>query len=132
MPHQIIEYSANLDDRFDIQALLDHMHQAALDTDIFPMGGLRTRAARRDHYRIADGHPDNGFVNVWLRVGPRPAEVRKQASEVLFAALTEFLGPVYESSPLAISFEIQQLEPDRLKQGNLRQYMAQRGTGDGK
>ena len=132
MPHQFIEYSANLADRTDIQALVDRMHEVALQTGVFPMGGLRTRAVCRDHYRIADGHPDNAFVNVYLRVAPRPQDQRDHASKLLFDALKDFLAPVYDSSPLALSLEIQHLEADRLKQGNLRQYMAQRGTGDGK
>ena len=93
--------------------------------------GIRTRAVRREHYRIADGHPDNAFVNVYLRVAPRPPELRDQASQAIFAALCGFLKPLYDSSPLAISFEMQQLEPDRLRQNNLRRYLAARGDPEG-
>ena len=126
MPHQIVEYCANLDGALNIQGLVDTLHQAAIDSGVFPVAGIRTRAVRREHYRIADGHPDNAFVNVYLRVAPRPKELRDQASSVIFAALCEFLKPLYDSSPLAISFEMQQLEPDRLRQNNLRQFMAKR------
>jgi 5-carboxymethyl-2-hydroxymuconate isomerase len=33
MPHLNIEYSANLDDVLDIQALVDRIHDTALDTE---------------------------------------------------------------------------------------------------
>jgi len=125
MPHQIIEYSANLDSRMDVEALVDGLHQVAMDTDGLPVGGLRTRAARREHYQVADRHPDNAFVHLILKLGHgRPMEVKKAFGETIFAALCELLGPVSKSSPLAISFEIQQIDPELTwKKNNLREYM---------
>ena len=128
MPHQIIEYSANLESSVDIDALLTVLHETAASIDALPVGGLRTRAVPREHYRIADGHPDNAFINVVLRLAPgRPFEVRKEAGEQLFQALCDYLEPVYSSSPLAISYEIQELDADlRWKKNNLRDYLASR------
>jgi 5-carboxymethyl-2-hydroxymuconate isomerase len=128
MPHQTIEYSANLESKLDIDALVKTLHETAAGIDALPIGGLRTRAVARQHYRIADGHPDNAFINVFLRIAPgRPFEVRKAAGEKLFQALCEFLEPIYSSSPLAISYEIQELDADlRWKQNNLRDYMTKR------
>ncbi|MDH5344551.1 MAG: 5-carboxymethyl-2-hydroxymuconate Delta-isomerase, partial [Gammaproteobacteria bacterium] len=88
MPHQIIEYSANLDSRMDIQALIDGMHEAALHVEGLPMGGLRTRAARRENFHVADRHPDNAFVHMILKLGHgRSTEQKKSCGETLFAAL---------------------------------------------
>lgn len=128
MPHQIIEYSANLADATDIDALVTTLHEAAASIDVLPVGGLRTRAVAREHYRIADGHPDNIFVNVMLRIAPgRTFDERKSAGETLFAALCECLQPVYDASPLAISYEIQEIDADlRWKQNNIRSYLAVR------
>ena len=128
MPHQIIEYSANLGSRVDIDALVAALHETAAGIDALPLGGLRTRAVARGHYRIADGHADNAFINVMLRIAPgRSFEVRKAAGETLFAALCEFLEPTFSTSPLAISYEIQEIDADlRWKQNNLRDYMARR------
>ena len=129
MPHQIIEYSANLESSIDIDALLTVLHETAAGIDALPIGGLRTRAVARQHYRIADGHPDNAFINVVLRLAPgRPFDVRKAAGEKLYEALCEYLEPVFSSSPLAISYEIQELDADlRWKKNNLRDYIAKRG-----
>lgn len=128
MPHQIIEYSVNLESSVDIDALLTVLHETAASIDALPVGGLRTRAVPREHYRIADGHPDNAFINVVLRLAPgRPFVVRKEAGEQLFQALCDYLEPVYSSSPLAISYEIQELDADlRWKKNNLRDYLASR------
>ena len=128
MPHQTIEYSANLELELDIEALVRVLHETAASIDALPIGGLRTRAVARQHYRIADGHPDNAFINVFLRIAPgRSFDVRKAAGEKLFQALCEYLEPIYASSPLAISYEIQELDADlRWKQSNLRDYLAAR------
>lgn len=128
MPHQIIEYSANLESSVDIDALVTVLHETAAGIDALPIGGLRTRAVARQHYRIADGHPDNAFINVVLRLAPgRPFDVRKAAGEKLYAALCDYLEPVFSSSPLAISYEIQELDADlRWKKNNLRDYIAER------
>lgn len=132
MPHQIIEYSANLESAVDIDALVKALHETAAGIDALPVAGLRTRAVARQHYRIADGHTDNQFINVVLRLAPgRPFEVRKAAGEKLFEALCDFLEPVFSTSPLAISYEIQEIDADlRWKKNNLRDYLAKRAEGN--
>jgi 5-carboxymethyl-2-hydroxymuconate isomerase len=128
MPHQIVEYSANLEDSIDIDGLLACLHEAALATGIFPLAGLRTRAARRDHYRIADGHPDNVFVHVLLRMRfGRSLADRERAADSISQALFDFLKPVSASAPLAISLDIQDIDPHtNRKHNNLRKHLAQR------
>lgn len=128
MPHQIIEYSANLESKMDVQVLLDGMHQAAAETDGLPLGGLRTRAARRDLYRVADRHPDNAFVHVILKLGHgRPQEVRQGFGDRLYPILCTLLEPVAQNTPIAISMEIQEIDPDLTwKRNNIREHMASR------
>jgi 5-carboxymethyl-2-hydroxymuconate isomerase len=128
MPHQIIEYSANLGERIDVDELVRVLHETAAAIDVLPIGGLRTRAVAREHYRIADGHADNAFINVMLRIAPtRSADEKKAAGETLFKALCAFLEPVYANSPLAISYEIQEIDAElRWKRNNLRSYLEQR------
>jgi 5-carboxymethyl-2-hydroxymuconate isomerase len=128
MPHQTIEYTTNLEPALDIDELVRVLHETAAGIDALPVGGLRTRAIPLQHYRIADGHADNAFVNVYLRIAPgRPFDVRKSAGETLFSALCAYLEPIFSSSPLAISYEIQELDADlRWKQNNLRDYLSQR------
>jgi len=131
MPHQIIEYSANLDADMNIDELIAALHETAADIDALPVGGLRTRAVRRDHFKIADGHPDNTFINVTLRVAQgRTLEIRQDAGERLFAALCDFIAPIFDRRPMALSCEIQEISPEtRWKQSNIRDYLARR-TGE--
>ena len=128
MPHMIIEYSANLDSDLNLSELINTMHETTAAIDAFPLAGLRTRAARREFYRIADGHPDNSFIHATLKIGHgRPLALREQAGQKIFSSLVDYLTPLSEKRPLAISFEIQQLDPvTSFKTGNIRDHMARR------
>jgi 5-carboxymethyl-2-hydroxymuconate isomerase len=131
MPHVVVEYSANLRARIDVPALLRCLHEAALATGVFPLGGTRTRAAERTDFVVADGHPDNAFVHVTLRIGHgRDLETRRRAGQQVFDALRLQLAPVFDASPLAISFEIQEIDPDlSFKHNNLHRHVEARRTG---
>jgi 5-carboxymethyl-2-hydroxymuconate isomerase len=113
MPHLNIEYSANLVEALDIQALVDRIHETALETGIFPLGGVRTRAEARTHYRIANGNPDAGYIHMIVRIGSgRDIDTRKAAGEKIFGALCDFTDELYQSRPLALSFELHEIPPD--------------------
>jgi 5-carboxymethyl-2-hydroxymuconate isomerase len=113
MPHLNIEYSANLDGALDIQALVDRIHETALETGIFPLGGVRTRAEPRSHYRIANGNPDAGYIHMMVRIGPgRDEQTRREAGDRIFGALCDFTEELYESRPLALSFELHEIPRD--------------------
>lgn len=125
MPHIVIEYSANLDGALDIQALVDAMHATALKTGVFPAGGARTRAARRDHYRVADGRPDAAFIHVMVRVGSgRDDATRQAAGQALFDTLCAQTQAAFDSRPLGLSFELAEI-PDgfKWKKNNIHDYL---------
>jgi 5-carboxymethyl-2-hydroxymuconate isomerase len=128
MPHLVVEYSANLEGRFDRDGLLDRLHEVALATGMFPIGGIRIRAYCAENYRIADCAPDNAFVHVTATVGSgRPLAVREAASQQIFAALCETLEPLQAASPLAISFNMQEFDPVlNFKKNNLHEYVDKR------
>ena len=113
MPHLNIEYSANLEEVLDVQGLVDTIHETALETGIFPLGGVRTRAEARKYYRIANGDPSAGYIHMLVRIGSgRDFEVRRAAGEKIFAALCDFTDELYRSRPLALSFELHEIPPD--------------------
>ena len=125
MPHLNIEYSANLGEALDIQALVDRIHETALATGIFPLGGVRTRAEARRHYRIANGDPNAGYVHLIVRIGSgRDAETRRDAGERIFAALCDFTDELYLSRPLALSFELHEIPPEMAwRKNNLHELL---------
>jgi 5-carboxymethyl-2-hydroxymuconate isomerase len=128
MPHIIVEYSANLKDRMDLQRLLDRLHATAIETGVFPIGGTRTRAAERTDYRLADGHAENAFVHVAMRIGQgRDVATRKMAGQAVFDALCVELQAVYAAGPLGLSLDIDEIESETsFKQNNMHAYVQAR------
>jgi 5-carboxymethyl-2-hydroxymuconate isomerase len=128
MAHIIIEYSANLRGQLDLEGFLKALHEAALATGVFPIGGIRTRAYEAQHYVIADAHPDNAFVHISLKVGHgRDVETRKRACETLFEVACRQLAGVYERLPLGIALEMQEIDPVlTFKKNNLHDYVKRR------
>jgi 5-carboxymethyl-2-hydroxymuconate isomerase len=131
MPHLIVEYSDNLSSRVDIPELLQTLHQTALATGVFPIGGLRTRAARRDQYVIADAHLDNAFIHITVRIGHgRDRDTKRRAGDQLFSALCGYLDTAFRTGPLSISLELQEIDPEfSFKQNNLHALVKQRKEG---
>ncbi|MDO8863469.1 5-carboxymethyl-2-hydroxymuconate Delta-isomerase [Haliea sp. E1-2-M8] len=113
MAHFIYEYSANLPaEQLDLAGLMQTMHRVAADTGVFPLAGIRSRAVRCEEFRVGDGNPDNGFVNLSVKVGHgRDLDTRTAVGEQLFDTLMQHLQPLFDSRPLAVSFEMRELDP---------------------
>ena len=108
MPHFTIEYSANLDARVEMAEIVELVRKTAVETGIFPLGGIRVRAFKCEHYAIADGNPRHGFLAMVLRLGEgRDLAARKKAGEHVFRALSDHLDPVFAGSKFALSFDMQ-------------------------
>jgi 5-carboxymethyl-2-hydroxymuconate isomerase len=108
MPHFTIEYSAKLAERVDMAKVVEIVRKAAVETGIFPLGGIRVRAVKCEHYAIADGNPPLGFLDMVLRLGEgRDLAARKKAGEHIFKALSAHLDPVFAQSKFALSFDMQ-------------------------
>jgi 5-carboxymethyl-2-hydroxymuconate isomerase len=128
MPHVIVEYSANLESKIGIDALLQVLHETVERSGIAELAGIRTRAARREHFRVADNDPDNAFVAIYVRVAQgRTLETRKKLADLVFKAASEHLAPVFANTPIALSTEVQEIDPQvRLQTSNLRDWMKTR------
>ena len=108
MPHFSIEYSANLDAQVDMSEICELVRKAAVDTGIFPLGGIRVRAIRCEHYAIADGRPGYGFLAMLLRLGEgRDLAARQKAGEHIFRTLSANLEPLFANGKFALSFDMQ-------------------------
>ena len=112
MPHFTLEYSANLDGVVDITELCREVLKTALASGVFETGAVRVRAIRCDAYAIADGKPENGFVDVSLRMAVgRDLAVRKRLGDQVFEAMTQFLALRFPAQHFALSFEIREIDP---------------------
>ncbi len=111
MPHVTIEYSANLEAEVEPMALVRAVHAAVLSQPVFEAVGARTRAARREHFLVADGDPSHAFIAVIARIGPgRSLEERQTASKAIMAALHAAVAPIYDSRGLLLSVEVTELD----------------------
>lgn len=125
MAHFVLEYSENLASKaLDLDALFTRLIDEAVATGIFPLAGIRCRAHKCEHFRVASGDPEFGFVHLNVRIGSgRSEDDKTRAAKVLFDVLSGHLSTIYESQGLAISFELTELPAHKFNQNNLRDYL---------
>ena len=125
MPHIVVDYSANMEERVDMAAFCDVLRRAAIETGVLPLAGVRVRAFRADHFSIADGDPAHGYIDISLRLrGGRDLATRKAATAHVFAAAETFLAPAMASHSIALSFEMRDIDPDLSpKTGTIRDHL---------
>jgi 5-carboxymethyl-2-hydroxymuconate isomerase len=112
MPHVTAEYSKNLADSVDIRRLVEELHETMVHSGLFEVSTIRTRAAPRDIYVIADGRPENVFLQVIARIRPgRSVEDRKRVGEALLATCRRALASLPR---VAIGVEVHELDPQML------------------
>ncbi|MEM7463164.1 MAG: 5-carboxymethyl-2-hydroxymuconate isomerase [Pseudomonadota bacterium] len=110
MPHFHIDYSANLEDVIDIGAFCEAIRKEAAKIETFPLAGIRVRATRVDHYAIADGNPEHGFIDISVRLREgRENDVKQEAIARIFEAAKAFIGPAMETRPIALSAEMRDI-----------------------
>lgn len=113
MPHFTMEYSANLDDVVDFPALCTSVHQTIMASGLFELGAVRVRALRAEAYAVADLLPRNGFIDMSFRVGKGRGDLEKrETGEAIFATVTRFLAPLFETPHFALTLEIREIDPD--------------------
>ena len=125
MPHLMIDYSANVEPDVDIGALCDTLRDVAASIDAFPMAGVKVRAVRVDHYSIADGNPEHGFIDISVRIREgRDMETKQNAAQKIFDATNEFVADVMRRRSLALSLELRDIDAALSpKSGSIRKYL---------
>jgi 5-carboxymethyl-2-hydroxymuconate isomerase len=130
VPHITVEYSANLEAAVSIAKLVEDVHRAVLATGTFKLGAVRTRAARRDVYAIADRDPQNAFINVIARIARgRPPEKRRGLAEAIMAVLDQETATLAASRGLALSVYVEEIDEEgALRKNNLHARMEQKAA----
>jgi len=125
VPHIQIDYSANLEDRLDLAGLCAALRDAAVETGIFPLAGIRVRATACDHAVIADGNPDHAFLDIAVRLrAGRPLVARKSAAQVIFGAAETYCAELIATSSLMLSLEMRDIDPALSpKASSIRKYL---------
>ena len=125
MPHLMIDYSANIEPDVDIGAFCDTLRDVVASIDAFPLAGVKVRAVRVDHYAIADGNPEHGFIDISVRIREgRDMETKQNAAQKLFDAANEFVADVMQRRSLALSLELRDIDAALSpKSGSIRKYL---------
>lgn len=127
MPHIQIDYSPNLEDRLDVAGLCRVLRDAAVETGVLPLAGIRVRAMAATHVVIADGNPDHAFLDISLRLrGGRSAEAKVAATKHIFAAAEAYCAGVMATSSFLLSFEMRDIDPELSpKASSIRRYLGE-------
>lgn len=125
MPHLIVDYSANMEDRTDMAGLCNALRVAAIETGILPIPGVRVRAFRADHVSIADGASHHGYVDISVRLRAGRSDADKTAATAhIFAAAEAWLAPALAEHSIALSLEMRDIDPDFApKTGTIRDHL---------
>ncbi|MGD2001788.1 MAG: 5-carboxymethyl-2-hydroxymuconate isomerase [Paracoccaceae bacterium] len=125
MPHLMIDYSVNVETDVDIGALCDTLRDVAASIDAFPLAGVKVRAVRVDHYAIADGNPEHGFIDISVRIREgRDMETKQNAAQKIFDAANEFVADVMRRRSLSLSLELRDIDAALSpKSGSIRKYL---------
>ncbi|MBR0567075.1 5-carboxymethyl-2-hydroxymuconate Delta-isomerase [Azoarcus sp. L1K30] len=107
MAHLIFEYTDNLGTAADIPGLLRKANQVMIAQDVFPVGGIRSRAIELKDYCVADGSADDAFVHATVKIGAgRSADARQKTGDELFEMMKAHFAELYASRGLALSLEL--------------------------
>jgi 5-carboxymethyl-2-hydroxymuconate isomerase len=121
----MIDYSANVEPDVDIGGLCNTLRGVAASIDAFPLAGVKVRAVRVDHYAIADGNPEHGFIDIAVRIREgRDMETKQNAAQKIFDAANEFVADVMRRRSLALSLELRDIDAALSpKSGSIRKYL---------
>lgn len=108
MPHIIVEYTDNLKKDGHIPELLQKINDVLISrNDIFPIGGIRSRAIELTDYCVADGTEDDAFVHIALKIGAgRKEEDKKVVCDALFDMIKAHFSDLFAKRYLALSMEL--------------------------
>lgn len=125
MPHAWIEYSANLSSCEEVRDLGKCIYNAMIETNIFPVAGIRIRINQVDEYLVGDCEKNRGFVHLSMRIGEgRDEKTIKRAADLIFEHACERLKKVSEVRPLAFAFELQEIPSTySYKMNTIRQFI---------
>jgi len=120
MPHLVILYTSNLEDKVKFGPMCRELADTMLaqrdeaGKPVFPMGGTRVFAYPAPHFAVADGHPPHGkemgFIYLNLRMASgRSNEVLKAVGDALIQTLHRHVDASIASDLLGVTLQIDEL-----------------------
>ena len=111
MAYLTLQYSDNLEKHLHFEKICDSLRLVILDQKIFPKAGVRVRAYPISSYSIADGHSENAFIDMILRIGMGRSEDQKlKTGEMLMMELETNVEKLLKTGFLALALEIVEID----------------------
>jgi 5-carboxymethyl-2-hydroxymuconate isomerase len=126
----VIEYSANLEPDADLHAIVDAVHNSAVESGLFKIGGIRVRTLKHEIYKIADGNPEHAFLHVRANIlEGRSAEDRERLGNTTIAAVDALLTTAHKKRGIALSVEVSEIDHNMsFKKNSLHAQLAGKGN----
>jgi 5-carboxymethyl-2-hydroxymuconate isomerase len=85
-----MEYSNSVDERVNVQGLLEDLHEVALQSGLFDVGSVKSRALRCHNWLIGDEGDSVDFVHISFELlDGRTPEQKRELSRQLMTVLQE-------------------------------------------
>ncbi len=96
MPNLVLEYSNSVEERVNIQGLLEDLHQAVLNCGLFEASSVKSRTLRCHHWLIGDVGDSEDFIHISFElVSGRTSEQKRELSNQLMEILESQASHVY-------------------------------------
>ncbi len=94
MAHFYAECTDNIREQAELPVLFSNVNQTLVNTGLFPLAGIRSRAIWLDTWQMADGQQDYAFVHMTLKIGyGRSIEHRQAVGKTLCLDSSAFRSP---------------------------------------
>lgn len=95
MPNLVMEYSNSVDERVNVQGLLEDLHQVVLHCGLFDTGSVKSRALRCHNWLIGDEDDSVDFIHISFELlDGRTPEQKRELSRQLMDILQQQAGHV--------------------------------------
>jgi 5-carboxymethyl-2-hydroxymuconate isomerase len=120
MPHLVILYTSNLEDKVNFDPMCRELANTMLaqrdeaGKEVFPLGGTRVFAYPAPHFAVANSQPpagkEMGFIYLNLRMASgRSAGVKKAVGDALIAVLHQYVDAAVASDLVGLTLQIDEI-----------------------
>lgn len=111
MPHVVLEYSANIEEKPDFSQVLSEIHELLPSVGPYEPSGIKSRAVERSTFRVAQAESGHGFVHVELAIlSGRDEGVRRETSARLLELLKRQFEKSLSKQRISFSVEIREID----------------------
>lgn len=88
MPNLVLEYSNSVDERVNVQGLLEDLHHVMMECGLFDVPSIKSRALRCHHWLVGDEADSVDFIHITVDLlDGRTVEQKRELSRQLMNVL---------------------------------------------